>query len=355
MAEHLADHVRAAEQRCARLEEEVARLRDDASRRDAEMANISSRLVTLMGLAGVGGGGGGSEDAAAAARTAYNSSLVGAPGNGAPPSAAAAKGYAAMAAEEFEAAAAADLAALPRASAPPVPSSAAAPRKSRTSDYREMLPGDLAPPPHGMRHDRSSSDIYKAMEVGDMVGSAARPAKQSAPPQLAGGGAGGGGGGGDDDDGDKLPAGNPFNMRSRTGPAAGSHHYGNVPVVAPPSPSPPAAAAALDLDVESKPFFFGPAGRSDAQAMLTSSPAEHYLFRECGDPKELIGGKRNPNLFVLTFVDGVTTKNIKIYRFPGEGLSQTRDRTGPLFRSVEAVVRSIVDPRCTPFTRWMRK
>lgn len=93
-------------------------------------------------------------------------------------------------------------------------------------------------------------------------------------------------------------------------------------------------------------------GRSEARVVLQGQPVSHnaqyYLFRLCGDPEELIDGKPNPNLFVLTFNDPSGMKNIKIFRFPGEGLAQTKDKSSTVYRTVDSLVKAVVGPTAKP-------
>ncbi len=101
-----------------------------------------------------------------------------------------------------------------------------------------------------------------------------------------------------------------------------------------------AGGDALDIDIENKMYWWGAAGR-DVCATNLKQNAE-YLFRVCGDPGERIDGKPNPNLFVLSYAESGEIKNMKVWRFPGEGLGQDRTKNCKIHKTVDALTRAIM-------------
>ena len=142
----------------------------------------------------------------------------------------------------------------------------------------------------------------------------------------------------EDEDEEELPDSNPFGVRAHTAPI---NH----------APGGKEANFALELDVENSGFYHGSIGRSVAlqrlQAAVLKRPSRaHYLFREFGDRMEWVGGCPNPNLFVLSVLDpsqdAGSCRNIKIYRFPGEGLCQTKNRASTVHTTLRELIRITV-------------
>jgi len=105
----------------------------------------------------------------------------------------------------------------------------------------------------------------------------------------------------------------------------------------------------LDIDIETKPFYKGECGRSYASNLLSGKPVGTYLFRLCSDRKELVNGKVNSNLFVLTYVGTNRLANLKIFRFVGEGLGQKKDKNKcTLYRTVGSLIKTVLGGSARP-------
>lgn len=255
--------------------------------------------------------------------------------------------------------------------------------QAKKEQYARMTAADIArqPRPKG-------AEVYKALDPADIDGSvrakggappvpsvsllpaAAGPVAVAVPPAAAAADSSSGQldslalpvSVGAAADAEELPPGNPFNMRSRSQPAP-PRHYAEPPSAAAVAANSAAAAAAQSsgstdpansgTDFELSRSWFGSIGRGRAKELLCSRASEHYLLRACGDPGENINGRPNANLFVLSYTSGVQLMNVKVYRFPGDGLSQTRDRSGAVHRTLGALILAVVGPAVRPFERGM--
>lgn len=81
------------------------------------------------------------------------------------------------------------------------------------------------------------------------------------------------------------------------------------------------SAGPLDVDIEQRACFKGACGRGGADKLLKNAALGTYLFRSCGDADEFVGGKPNPNLFVLCYYSAaekpggpLVFKNVKVFR-----------------------------------------
>jgi hypothetical protein len=94
-----------------------------------------------------------------------------------------------------------------------------------------------------------------------------------------------------------------------------------------------------------QPYWWGHANREQCATALKQSG--HYLFRVCGDPGERIDGQPNPNLFVLSYMEGSDIKNMKVFRFP-DGLGQDRGRNCTIHRTVDSLMHVVLGPSAAP-------